>query len=326
MKNLKVYDNLKTKAGTVALSLMLGTTSLGITGCELNDENFESHPLYIVEKADKQLHFEEKHNYIKKLAKSGDHIYVDSFKTANCKYYVDLGILDEDIKSYNRGQAEEKTEKSIIDEGYEYNKDLKNDGYYKKDFLYQVRHMNFSTSYDSIQVNKGLIDQEEFLSKCAIVIPDSYKYLLENEAVYKTIGGNFKGTLSYTELYSISGTRYFVYETSISAKKDIIVPFSFARDYINEYGIQKRIKKGDKITYKALYEIKPDNKLNLIADQQEGIGSNCENVTEKVKNNFNKIYRPIAEINNDDRSNEYNNTDEMYQDIYKATIRKRTNK
>ena len=61
MKNLKVYDkNIRKKVGTIVLSIVLGATSIGLSGCskEKTEKPVSNEIVYTVEKDDEQLEYE----------------------------------------------------------------------------------------------------------------------------------------------------------------------------------------------------------------------------------------------------------------------------
>ena len=132
MKNLKIYDkNLRKKVGTIALSFVLGITSIGFNGCskEKEKETTSNEIVYTVEKDDEQLEYEKDTRVLGYPL--SQNVTLKSNDTAEYNRYIDLNKLsDLDLENVN-----------ILD--------LNNtsDDNYLIDYIYTVRDGGYTNTY-----------------------------------------------------------------------------------------------------------------------------------------------------------------------------------
>ena len=153
-----------------------------------------------------------------------------------------------------------------------------------------------------------------------IPIPNCYKW----EENYFGIGFNENiSTIKYSiqELEGIYGNEYVYYDFNITFNDVINVPSSKAlglsKEQRNKYGMQKSIKKGDFLNYKAIFikRVKSDGNyyFELIANSYSGMGEDCNNIKNEIKNNLDKVYKTIStrKDNNDEKSKKFNNKKDL---------------
>ncbi len=296
MKNMKVYDeNLRKKVGTIALSFVLGVTSLGFTGCskEKAEDKTSNEIVYIVEKDDEQKECEKDTAILTNSL--SQNVNIKNEKFAEYDRYVDLNHLsDLDLDKVNI---------------YEMN-NQENDNYLI-DYVYTVRDGGYLNTYmpkDTLkQFLKDDVDYDNYttatFNNSEMIMPYPYKWA---EGIFGN-GGNREKTdeaITIEELYGINGNHYLYYDYTVVANQKISAPFEVPQEYIKEYGFPEPIKEGDYIHYEGLY-LANNGKLELLANKQTGIGSDSENVKKSLKGNLDDVLKPISSLENAKPSEEF---------------------
>ena len=212
---------------------------------------------------------------------------------------------------------------------------------YNKDYVYPIRELKLTSENIIKNINSGYtaMTTRTFRQNNNIPIPNCYKWA-EN---YFGIGFNENiSTIKYSiqELEGIYGNEYVYYNFNITFNDVINVPSSKAlglsEEQRNKYGMQKPIKKGDFLNYKAIFikRAKSDgnNYFELIANSYSGMGEDCNNIKNEIKNNLDKVYKTISTIkdNNAEKSKTFNNKKDLETYILnnnndKAKVKKKNN-
>lgn len=319
MKNLKIYDeNIRKKVGTIALSFILGVTSLGFTGCskEKAEDKTSNEIVYTVEKDDEQLEYENDTRILEySLSQNVD---TKDDKIAEYKRYIDLNKLsDLDLTKVN-----------ILDINNQQNDN------YLIDYVYTARDGGYTNSYMPSEKMKEFMKEDinydnyssGLFKGCNRIMPNEYKWA---ENIFGN-GSNREKTeelITIEELYGINGNHYVHYEYTSIAKQKIDAPFEVPQDYIKEYGFPESIKEGDYIHYEGLYVV-DNGKLELLADKQTGIGSDNDNVKESLKGNLDDVLKPISSLENAKPSETFENNYQFDKFVFgktNAKVRVRVN-
>lgn len=305
MNNLKIYEkNLKKKVGAIALSIVLGVTTLGLTGCSKDaKEETKDNVVYTVEDVIDDYNVLDYHTSYAKIKKD-----------AVCENYVDLNQLpDCSATSIMTGDMVGMSEEELANTNY------------KLDYVYPVRELKLSSGgvIENIGTGYTSMTTATFRHDRAIIIPDCYKWA---ENYFGSGFDSYLSTINYTlqELKGINGNYYVNYDFNIEFNEDINVPggitFDASNEFYQKYGTQKSIKEGDSLNYKALYIMRYDqdnNKIfDLLADEQTGMGSDSENVQLKVKHNYGNVYKNIESLDRNNESKEFSSMDEFEDFIF----------
>lgn len=298
MNNLKIYEkNYKKKTAAIMISLVLGMTStLGLSGCKKQEES-DNQVVYTVPKNSRGTSTE-----VDILTGSAEmHLKETNKKQQEYKYVVDLNKLEDDTYSYYYILGKHT---NLSDE------ELKKTNY-KKDYLYSVRSGifvdNLRTKFTNDLKGEDTISEGWSRGNTTLIVPDSYKWAEKLLLNYYT---NADTTIIIDELHGHNGNNYVYYECKIEFPRDIKGEIKVDEEFYEKYGWQRGINKGDTIHYKALYLVVKDE-LKVIASEQTGIGSDCDNVKKELKGNINEIMMPISELGNDKKSKEFENYDEF---------------
>lgn len=114
-----------------------------------------------------------------------------------------------------------------------------------------------------------------------LVFPDGYSYV-------SPISSSVNTSLERRDFIGLNNDVYQYVEAKLEVKKDIIRSNS------------KALKKGDKMVSRALY-VKKENKVYLLAYEQTGVGSDCENVKEKKCGSIDEVLINLGVIMDTDR-------------------------
>ena len=174
---------------------------------------------------------------------------------------------------------------------------------FKRDFVYTTRELNITSKY----FFENLISRYYSASTSSfyngidmICIPDCYKWAYNDLKKAKNKRDVY---LSIKELEGINGKSYIDYSIKNKFNEDIDSSSYNGNmsQLVKEYGKQKPIKKGDVLEFKAL-TLLVDRGTNvdetIIANSKTGMGSNCKNVKENIKDNYNIIIKPIDTLDN----------------------------
>ena len=272
MNNIKLYEkNLKKRVGALALSIALGATSFGITGCVNDKQNDSKNNIkYTVEEGNNRPEYII--NYSSSLlsrAKSNDDAVYENYVNLSNLAIDDINDLENDI-----------------------------------DYVYPTRSLKLSNSIkDSFGMEYAAFPTGVFKWSRDKIVPDSYRWA---ENYFGEEFNNNLSTIKFSidELKSNNDNYYVNCDLNITFDKDIDIPNGIKyldnNNFYETYGMQKPIKKGDKLNYKALYLLDYDEngnkKLILIADEQTGIGSDCDNIKNNVKHNYNDVFKSLSSI------------------------------
>ena len=318
MNNLKIYEkNLKKKVGAIALSVVLGVTTLGMTGCTKETKVATSDVVYTVEKTEAQKEYE-KCSRIISFKPLVDNIDIVDKDFANYDRVVDLSIISDNLPN-----------------SIETNDDLfEDDSEYLKDYVYIIRDGGFVNHvFKKDKTKEFLEDGKDYDTFTTATFKGNGNFVLPNP--YKWSENKFSPGASETyadeiikleELYGVNGNRYLHYEYIICARKDI-TEFDADKKYIEKYGLPEQIKEGDYIDYEAIYYVNDKNELTLLADKQTGIGSDCDNVKNEVKGNLDEVFKPISALGKDKKSQEFSDSTEFEKFVFgiednKSKVRK----
>ena len=296
MKKFKLYDSIR-KVKALVLAGTLGISVIGFSGC--TKQNNESDIVYTVKDANKD-------NSNKYIDYSGA---LDTYTTSNndavYENYVDIRNLNNNAVSYITtndmfNMSDEDLEKTN----------------YKIDYVYPVRELNLTSNIE-VGTKYSSMTRATFMCDHNIVIPDCYKWASSR------FSNDFNDNVSdiwysYQELKGINGNYYLNYDFDMRFNKDIILSGNVLN---SEYGVQESIKNGDELHYNALYVLDNNNNLVLIADEQTGMGSNCDNVKKTVMYNYNDIYKKISELDNKETKT-FTDMDEFKDYIFNENINK----
>ena len=114
-----------------------------------------------------------------------------------------------------------------------------------------------------------------------LVFPDRYSYV-------SPISSSINTSLERKDFIGFNNDVYQYVEAKLEVNKDIM------RDNY------KALKKGDKMASRALYA-KRGNKVYLLAYEQTGVGSDCENVKEKTCGNIDELLVNLGVIMDSDQ-------------------------
>lgn len=311
MKNLKLYENnIKKRIGAIVLSVVLGATTLGLSGCakESKDDSKEQ-VTYTVEDANKDNYsgsiFDLSPFYASHTTKDKDAVYEN---------YVDLRELPEgSATSMGTSDMLDMTEEEL------------NATNYKIDYVHSVRELNLSSAglIENIGTEYKAMGPATFRKKRDyLIVPDCYKWAEDcfNEGFNENLS-----TINYSveELKGINGNIYVNLDFNITFKKDIAVPKNYLynsdTEFCQKYGIQKPIKKGDTLSYQVLHLISSDGikftknniTFHLLADEQTGMGADSDNVVNGLKHNYNDVYKSISSLGREKEDKTFNNMDEF---------------
>ena len=321
MKNLKLYENnMKKRIGAIVLSVVLGATTLGLSGCakESKDDSKEQ-VTYTVEDANDNhpsIHdsiFCNTTVYARLTTKDKDAVYEN---------YVDIRELPENSATYmETSDMLDMTEEEL------------NATNYKIDYVCPVRELNLSSAglienigkkYKSI--GSTIFERESDATFPTCIVPNCYKWA--EDLFGKGFNKNLS-TINYSveELDGKNGNAYVNYDFNITFNEDIDVPnndlylYNPNTEFCQKYGMQKDIKKGDTLNYKALYIIrfnsitdrykKENLKFDLLADEQTGMGADSDNVVNGLKHNYNDVYKSISSLGREKEDKTFNNMDEF---------------
>jgi len=291
MKNINIYEkNLKKKVSLVALSLMLGVSSLGLTGCKSktvdNDE-----VVYAVEKDKYMREIDDERRILNindRRVLSDSNMFQREYQ-----YFVDLNMLDDRIySSYWWNDLSGLSDEELAETNY------------MKEYVYPVRSGVFvdgiSTKFRNDKKNDKILESEFSVvnDHFNIIIPDSYKWaedlILDGE-------GFADSTIEAHELYGSNGNKYLYYEYNIDFVEGIPTGLyeriNESGEFSQKYGTQLNISSGESINHKALY-ICNNDKFIPIYVHQTGLGSECENVQKELKGDISKILIPISQLDN----------------------------
>lgn len=314
------YNNIYLKLQAIMLSIIISSSSIGLVGCSRNEEPMEL--TYTVENAVEKKDIIEYEPVIASFAKRKKDIEI--------KYYIDFNQL----KDTPRVAIKTEDMIKMTDE------ELKKSNY-NKDYVYPIRELKLTSENIIKNINSGYtaMTTRTFRQNNNIPIPNCYKWA-EN---YFGIGFNENiSTIKYSiqELEGIYGNEYVYYDFIITFNDVINVPSSKAlglsEEQRNKYGMQKPIKKGDFLHYKAIFikRVKSDGNyyFELIANSYSGMGEDCNNIKDEIKNNLDNVYKTISTIkdNNDEKSKTFNNKKDLETYILnnnndKAKVKKKNN-
>lgn len=313
------YNNICIRLKAIVLSIIICSTSIGLEGCSNKKEMVET--TYSVENAIEKKDIIEYAPAIASFAKRKKDIEI--------KYYIDFNQLKDTPK------VAIKTEDMIkmTDE------ELKKSNY-NKDYVYPIRELKLTSESIIKNINSGYttMTPRTFRQNNNIPIPNCYKWA-EN---YFGIGFNENiSTIKYSvqELEGIYGNEYVYYDFNITFNDVINVPnskaFGLNEEQRNKYGMQKPIKKGDFLHYKALFIKRLDNEGNnyfeLLANSYSGMGEDCDNIKNELKSNLDNVYKTISTIKDDKQSKTFNNKNELENyilnnnDDNKSKVKKKNN-
>ena len=317
MKNLKLYDNnIKKRIGAFTLSLVMGVTGLGFTRCsKQNDISGSKEITYSVEKDENQIEYEQNSRIINNCLEQ--FMETDNEKYAEYDRFIDLNKIDDQDK-----------DKVLI---YELN-DQENDNYLI-DYVYPIREGYFINNLfpsekmrEFIYADKSYKEMttKTFSDYSLLITPYKYKW---SEGIFVKGANKAKvdESIRIEELSGLNGNLYLYYEYIAAAKQDIDAPVEQNEKYNETYGFPERIREGDYIKYQALYVVN-DNKLELLANNQTGLGSELENVKSSIKGNLNELIKPISSIKGAE-SKDFDNSYDFDRYIYgKSYAKIRTRK
>ena len=299
----KIEFNKKGLKDGIGLFILVATitgTAIGLEGCnEKSNENSakstKKQIVYTIENGNKEA--ETVYNYPKDIES-----YVTKEEDTVYSKYVDLKELEDNAEeAYNTGNLDLCQFKNKID------------------YVAPVRKLNL-TSEDAIESRDTKytpITSYVFKRDPHIVIPNKYKWA-EEYFGYKFDDKLATIKYSITELESINGNEYVDYKYNIEFYKNVnfteVKPKEMNK-LVNKFGTQTSIEKGDSLTYNALYRVRYDAKgkqiLDLIANEQTGMGSNNDNVKKIIKHNYNDIYKNINELKDAKESKTFKNEKEF---------------
>jgi len=148
---------------------------------------------------------------------------------------------------------------------------------------------NFETKKE--EENSKLMTEATFKYDNYYVIPSQYEWA---ERYFKNIEKNTPSIKIY-ELRDDIGDCYVYYEYKTTFEEEITMPNNIEIEKKLTY---KNIKKGDYLKYTALY--KSDNqKLIKVAENQTGMGSECENIKREIIGNLTEETFYLIECENE---------------------------
>lgn len=284
MKDIK--RNLKRRAGLFAISTMIGISTLA--GCtkkeaEINMDNVS----FYVENFDRSISSHDSVGYV-----NADIRYnLANYNSAVFTKYIDLSTLPEytpnTVSTVNNFNPEEK--------------ELLGDSY-STDYVYPLTELKATNN--QIVAETGYVGFAEGLFRQIdakeMVSPDSYKWA---EDYYRTGRHSNSCCISVKieELAGVYGNYYVNLEYDVKFLKDVNVPngvtYVAGNSFYETYGIQKPIYEGDTMSYKAIYLVQNNEnntkEYKLVANEQTGLGSDCENVS-TIMNNYSEVYKEIG--------------------------------
>ena len=296
MKNLEFNKEIfRRKVAPISLVVIMGVSMLGFTSCSKKEDT--SKVKYVVEKSKKDKQ-QEKHdsvlsNYEVILSPSTE----NNKNYAEYDHYIDLGKLNIDEHLYR-----------YISNHNTIGKD--------KEFVYPVGHLNYTTSMvDGVKLDSGAVTSSYFKTYSSIIWPDSLewarKYYDDSNMYFnKAVTGQFVGEICLTEYRSLTGETYIYQESRLDIKNDIREKYLTMYDYDAD-----DLNKDDYILNKSLYKINNDNSLVLIANKQEGVGSDSENVKGSIVNDLDTIFKPLSSLKYDENI-EFSDKDELEDYLY----------
>ena len=296
MNNLKFNKEFfNKKIAPISLTIIMGVSMLGFTGCSKKDNTSEVK--YKVEKTDKDKEEEKDDSVLDNYE-----IILAPSKQTNKQYaeydhYIDLGKLNIDESLYR-----------YISNYNSVGKD--------KDLIYPVGYLNYTTSMiDGAKLDNAAVTSSYFKNNSSIIWPDSLKWArkyYDNPNMYfnKAVTGQFVGSIRFTEYQSLTGDKYLYKESRLDVKNDIREKYMTVYDYDAD-----DLNENDYISNKSLYKINSDNSLILIANKQEGVGSDSENVKGSIINDLDNIFKPISSLINS-KSIEFSDKEELEDYVY----------
>ncbi len=264
MNNLKVYEkNLKNKIGVITLSIILGATSLGLTGCAKKDTKETKPVTYTVEDA----------NYERKVILNypmGIETHATVNEDAVIEKYIDYSVIEGEQTS--------------------------------PELVYPLREIHF-TSQELGDKDYKNMTVATFAHDNNIVIPNCYKWAegYFGKKFSHSIG-TIKYDIEELEGVYHNHYLSYEYTIKFKKSINLPTPVTYFEDneFFEKYGEQKSIQKGDELKYKVLYRIVPteDNRIVLqtIANEFEGMGEDSYNIKEQIKNNYTDAYKNITEL------------------------------
>lgn len=145
-----------------------------------------------------------------------------------------------------------------------------------------------------------------------IMLPSCYEHYnngIENKGFYKFIYENSKRKLEIKKLEGLDGNIFTLITNSIEITRNINPAYKML------IGGQKQLLKGDKLESKTLmYD------GEIIAFEQTGVGSECDNVIQIGK--LDNALIPVNSILNEDINIKYNETESVLNNVKQKIIKK----
>lgn len=297
MKNLKIYDkNFRNKLGALGISVVMGVTFVGFTGCSNNSCDNDS-AVYTVEKTNFERY---------------DDKYFDILKNGASKF---SDVCDNKYALYDRIIDMRKVQEASGTDGVCY-------PYY--DCVYPVKSANLTSPHFGVGVVDGVIGVAKgydvlggaWFNGNKLIVPDSYMWASKILKVpfpnYES--PKFVASLKYDELRGCVSGKYLSYEYELTAKEDINY-FDYlpeAKKLKNDNSVLN-IHEGDSICYKALYHVDSETgKLVLVADTQTGIGSDDKNVKDSLTGDYDEVVMSINVIEKNGKDREFDDSNDVY--------------
>ena len=294
MKNLTINKEFfKTKVSPIVLSIMMASSILGFTGCSNKDD--EEQVVYKVHKTESEKIRDGEENDLKNHKTKLSFSRIDSKRNAKYDHYIDLKELEKSSSLDGFIVINSKNENNSL-----------------KDYIYPVRHINYTTSpLEALKLDNGIVTPGYFKENSTIIFPESLNWAEEmcnssKSYLDRLVTGKLVGEISFIEYRSIVGNKYLYQQTKLKIKSDIEEPES-------KFKSQEELNDNDYILNRVLFKVE-DNKLIPLAAKQTGVGKNCANVTSLQGVDLNEIFKPVSSVEKE--SKKFKNTKKLKKYLY----------